>query len=138
MFQSQAVCKYYTRDIVLDKQAVIGSFHYESPISVSYTHLNPVLTLPEIQQAKPINQLAYNSSNHDIYHAYLKAVLQRNPSQRLRDADKEVVKLLHRAKLPADTIRECLMDNSLEFMMPASTGDAVDVYKRQILLCWPG
>ena len=84
----------------------------DAVIAVAST-INPILTLPEVQQAKPINQLAYNSSTHDIYHAYLKAVLQRNPSQRLRDADKEVVKLLHRAELPASTIRHCLMDNSL-------------------------
>ena len=100
-------------------------------IAVAST-INPVLTLPEIQQAKPINQLTYNSSNHDIYHSYLKAVLQRNPSQKLRDADKEVVKLLHRAKLPADTIKNCLKDNSLEFMTPVSTGDAVTDYQKTL------
>lgn len=100
-------------------------------IAVAST-INPVLTLPEIQQAKPINQLTYNSSNHDIYHSYLKAVLQRNPSQKLRDADKEVVKLLHRAKLPADTIQNCLKDNSLEFMTPVSTGDAVTDYQKTL------
>ena len=108
------------------------SDRYTKAVFFTTAAVNPVLTMPEISQAKPINQLDCRSSDHDIYHAYLKAVLMRNPSQRLRDADKEVVKLLHHMEMSKDSIQQCLQEYSLEFLMPEKTGDAVTDYQAQM------
>ena len=108
------------------------SERYTDAVIITASAVNPILTLPEIAQAKPINQLDSTSSTDDIYHSYVKAVFARDPSQKLLDADKEVVKLLHHAKLSADTIRDCLLENSLEFLMPDSTGDTVTDYHRKM------
>lgn len=108
------------------------SDRYTKAVFFTAAAVNPILTMPEISQAKPINQLDSRSSDHDIYHAYLKAVLMRNPSQRLREADKEVVKLLHHIQMPEDSIRQCLQEYSLEFLMPEKTGDAVTDYQAQL------
>ena len=100
---------------------------YTYAVFATTSAVNPVLTLPEISQALPVNRLDAGSSKKEIYHAYLHAVLTRNPAQKLQTADKEVVRLLQHSKLPEDTIRHCL-EESQQFIMPEPSGNEAADY----------
>lgn len=110
---------------------------YMMSVTLTAAAVNPVLTLPEVSEALPINRLNAKQQESDgslqdlhreTYNAYLKAVLTREPSLRLREADKKIAKLMLHYKVPANAIPDYLTDGSLEFMTTKTDNKENDLW----------
>jgi hypothetical protein len=85
--------------------------------------VNPILTLPEVDSAKPIIQLdAVQSDDRQIYMSYLKAILTKKPDMELCKADKEIIALMKKNSVPSDRIKKCF-EHSMQFPLPEQMGN---------------
>lgn len=85
------------------------------------SQLSPLVTLPDVQYAKTINQFefyqwqvkregpdAVEASYKERYYAALKSILQRRPATHLDEANRMVVKIMRKSHDSDVTIRACL------------------------------
>ena len=77
--------------------------------------INPMFCQDELMYAKPIHLINHNvNSDADIYASALHTILKRKPNLSLRDADKQVVKLLQHNNHDVSYIKK-IMRNSPTF-----------------------
>ncbi|MGN0950119.1 MAG: hypothetical protein ACI4OH_05180 [Mitsuokella sp.] len=79
-------------------------------------NLNPLLSMPEVTQARPLHQygIGKGGSDKDLYFSSLKTVLEKKPELRLKEADAYVVKLLTKNRFK-DTYLENVLSYSPQF-----------------------
>lgn len=94
------------------------AFRYTNAVFLTTQEINPVLSLPNFASAKLIHQLEPLNMLVDkeaTYLAHAKAVFMNKPALRIAEVDKEVVRLLVKAEVIDNEIKECLWEGSPQY-----------------------
>lgn len=94
------------------------SFRHTNAVFLTTQEINPVLSLPNFASAKLIHQMEPMSMLADketTYLAHAKAVLMNKPALRIAEVDKEVVRLLVKAEVSDNEIKQCLWEGSPQY-----------------------
>ena len=108
------------------------SLRYMNAVLTTTQCINPVLSLPNYVAAKPIHQLNPMEAMSDdkieeTYTAYAKTVLMKNPSLRIKEVDREVVRLLKKADASDREVEKALWAGSPQFIHSMETDIEVKV-----------
>lgn len=84
--------------------------------------INPVLDLPDVKNAPLLRDSSWKEFKpEDYYHAGLRAILDRKPSLRLREADPLVAKMILDSGYTVRFVKECLEQASPQFRLDEDT-----------------
>ncbi len=64
---------------------------------------------PEVQAASSVAGLKPQHTSHEIYYAYLKEAVEKEPHSSIEKANEQAAKAMLRDKRPIRQIRECLL-----------------------------
>lgn len=95
---------------------------WQSAVAIVSANLNPMLSFPHISDAKPLFAVNAYGDPGEVYGSYLKAVLTGNPRMSVIDADKEIVRLMHKSGILPETING-VIGQSVQFLIPLENKD---------------